>query len=141
TCPMAHGPAAMACRKRCPAAISRKCAILSCARCNSMGRRSDHSRPELREMIITEGHRQISEVGFMRFSAREVAKRIGYSIGTIYIVFGSYVQLILAINGRTLDVWVADLNERLEGSGGDRLRTEIDAYFTFAFNLRHAWAA
>ncbi|RYG23068.1 MAG: TetR/AcrR family transcriptional regulator, partial [Burkholderiales bacterium] len=106
-----------------------------------MGRRSDHSRPELREMIVTEGHRQMSEVGFPRFSAREVAKRIGYSIGTIYNVFGSYDQLILAINGRTLDLWLAYLNARLEGASNDRLRTAIDAYFTFAMDHRHAWAA
>ena len=68
-----------------------------------MGRRSDHSSPELREMIVAEGHRQMLEVGFARFSAREVAKRIGYSIGTIYNVFGTYEGLILAINGRTLE--------------------------------------
>ena len=42
-----------------------------------MGRRSDHSRGELREMIVHEGHRQMSEVGFAKFSAREVAKAIG----------------------------------------------------------------
>jgi hypothetical protein len=43
-----------------------------------VGRRSDHSRAELREIIISEGHRQMREVGFARFSAREVAKRIGW---------------------------------------------------------------
>ena len=37
-----------------------------------MGRRSDHSREELREMIVHEGHRQMAEVGFAKFSAREV---------------------------------------------------------------------
>ena len=63
-------------------------------------------------MIVAEGHRQIGEVGFARFSAREVAKRVGYSIGTIYNVFGSYDQLILAINGRTLDLWLAALESR-----------------------------
>ena len=106
-----------------------------------MGRRSDHSRPELREMILAEGHRQIGEVGFARFSAREVAKRIGYSIGTIYNVFGSYDQLILAINGRTLDLWLDYLRGRLEGVEKDRLRVAIDAYFQFALLHRHAWAA
>jgi AcrR family transcriptional regulator len=106
-----------------------------------MGRRSDHSRPELREMIVAEGHRQISELGFARFSAREVAKKIGYSIGTIYNVFGSYDQLILAINGRTLDMWLADLEAHLEGRTKDRLRAAIDAYFDFALRHRHAWAA
>lgn len=58
-----------------------------------MGRRSDHSRDQLRTMIVEEGHRQIAEVGFAKFSAREVAKAIGYSIGTLYNVFGSYDQI------------------------------------------------
>lgn len=106
-----------------------------------MGRRSDHTRPELRQMIIVEGHRQISEVGFARFSAREVAKRIGYSVGTLYNIFGSYDQLVLAINGRTLDLWLAFLEERLAQASEDRLRVAIDAYFDFAVANRHAWAA
>jgi hypothetical protein len=42
-----------------------------------MGRRSDHTREQLRAMIVVEGHRQLAEVGFFHFSAREVAKRIG----------------------------------------------------------------
>ena len=106
-----------------------------------MGRRSDHSRGELREMIVHEGHRQMSEVGFAKFSAREVAKAIGYSIGTLYNVFGSYDQLILAINGRTLDLWLADLEAHLEGRTQDRLRAAIEAYFDFAQRHHHAWAA
>lgn len=106
-----------------------------------MGRRSDHTRTELREIIVAEGHRQIAEVGFAHFSAREVAKRIGYSIGTIYNVFGSYDQLMLAINGRTLDLWLDYLASRLEGVAEDRLKAAIGAYFEFAVVHRHAWAA
>lgn len=108
-----------------------------------MGRRSDHSRAELREIMVSEGHRQMSEVGFARFSAREVAKRVGYSIGTIYNVFGSYDALMLAINGRTLDLWLDYLETRLRsaGAGEDRLGRAIDAYFAFAIVHRHAWAA
>ena len=92
-------------------------------------------------MIIAEGHRQISEVGFARFSAREVAKRIGYTIGTVYNVIGSYDQLILAINGRTLEMWHDYLERRLAGVSAERLRTAIDAYFEFAVVHRHAWTA
>lgn len=108
-----------------------------------MGRRSDHTRSELMEIIISEGHRQMGEVGFAHFSAREVAKRVGYSIGTIYNVFGSYDRLILAINGRTLELWLDYLATRLEWSetGNDRLGRAIDAYFEFAIVNRHAWAA
>lgn len=92
-------------------------------------------------MIVAEGHRQIAQVGFAKFSAREVAKAIGYSIGTLYNVFGSYDQLILAINGRTLDLWLADLEAHLAGRREDRLRAAIDAYFDFALTHRNAWTA
>lgn len=92
-------------------------------------------------MIVAEGHRQISEVGFARFSAREVAKRIGYSIGTVYNVFGSYDQLMLAINGRTLDLWRAYLERQLGVEEGDRLKRAVEAYFEFAVTHHHAWTA
>lgn len=83
----------------------------------------------------------MAEVGFANFSAREVAKRIGYSIGTIYNVFGSYDQLILAINGRTLDLWLGYLKARLATSQSDRLRSAVEAYFEFALENRHTWTA
>ena len=106
-----------------------------------MGRRSDHSREELRSMIVAEGHRQLAEVGYARFSAREVAKRIGYSIGTLYNVFGSLDHLILAINGLTLDHWKHHLETRLAGQVENRLHTAIEAYFEFAVLHGHAWTA
>ena len=106
-----------------------------------MGRRSDHTREELSDLIIREGHRQLSEVGFAHFSAREVAKRIGYSIGTLYNVFGSYDHLMLAINGRTLDLWRAALAAKLEAAREGRLARAIAAYFDFAVSHRHAWTA
>ncbi|MGH6613123.1 TetR/AcrR family transcriptional regulator [Sphingomonas sp.] len=106
-----------------------------------MARRSDHTREELKAMIVREGHRQISEVGFAHFSAREVAKRIGYSIGTIYNVFESYDLLVLAINARTLALWQAHLQARLDGVEQRRLRALVEAYFEFAILHRHAWTA
>jgi len=106
-----------------------------------MGRRSDHSRAELERMIILEGHRQLAEVGFSRFSAREVAKRIGYSIGTIYNVFGTLDRLILAINTRTFQLWADHLRERLDSADGDRIRTLVEGYFSFARENPNLWMA
>jgi AcrR family transcriptional regulator len=106
-----------------------------------VGRRSDHSRDQLRAMIISEGHRQMSELGYARFSAREVAKRIGYSIGTIYNVFGTHDALILAINGETLDQWRGHLEAKLSLVKQDRLQVAVEAYFEFAILYRHAWTA
>jgi AcrR family transcriptional regulator len=106
-----------------------------------MARRSDHSRAELESLIVTEGHRQMAEVGFARFSAREVAKRIGYSIGTLYNVFGSYDLLILAINGRTMTLWADHLRAHLQQDGGDRLAVLVRGYFDFARDNYNAWSA
>lgn len=106
-----------------------------------MARRSDHSRDELRQLIVSEGHKHMAEVGFARFSAREVAKRIGYSVGTIYNVFGTYDRLILAINTRTFALWAAFLRDRLTEASGDRIAALVEGYFDFAAANRHVWMA
>jgi AcrR family transcriptional regulator len=107
-----------------------------------MGRRSDHSRAELAEMILAEGQRQMAEVGFARFSAREVAKRIGYSIGTVYNVFGTHDRLVAAINTRTFKLWAAHLEGRLaQQPYGDRIRELVLGYFSFARENANLWSA
>lgn len=106
-----------------------------------MGRRSDHSRAELEARIIAEGHAHMAEVGFARFSAREVAKRIGYSIGTLYNVFGSYDRLILTINTRTFQLWAEHLRDRLAHASDDRIRILVEGYFDFARENPNAWTA
>ena len=106
-----------------------------------MGRRSDHSRTELRELIVDEGHRQLAELGFSRFSARQVARSIGYSVGTVYNVFPSLDHLLLAINTRTFEQWTHHLLSRLEAAGSDRLRALVEAYFSFARENPNLWMA
>lgn len=106
-----------------------------------MGRRSDHSRQELEALIVEEGARRLAESGLARFSAREVAKRIGYSVGTLYNVFGSYDGLMLAINARTLRLWTAHLRARLAQAGEDRLAALVGGYFEFAQAQPHLWVA
>jgi AcrR family transcriptional regulator len=105
-----------------------------------MGRRNDHSREELEALFVAEGARHLTEVGLAGFSAREVAKRVGYSIGTLYNVFGSYDGLILAINARTLQRWTADLRRRLEAGGDDRIGALVHGYFDFAVENPAAWS-
>jgi len=106
-----------------------------------MGRRSDHTRTELEGLLVEEGLRQLAETGLQRFSAREVAKRVGYSIGTLYNVFGSLDGLILALNARTLTRWSAQLRARLAASDDDRIATLVRAYFEFAADNPKTWIA
>ena len=106
-----------------------------------MGRRSDHTRSELEGLFVAEGGRQLAEMGLARFSARDVAKRVGYSVGTIYNVFGSYDGLMLAINARTLSLWAAYLRSRLAEAEADRIACLVEAYFEFATQNPKAWIA
>jgi AcrR family transcriptional regulator len=108
-----------------------------------MARRSDHSREELEELILAEAHKLMAETGLQRFSAREVAKRIGYSVGTLYNVFGSLDRLLLAVNSRTFLVWAGEIAARL-GEGGedaDRIALLVRAYFDFATGNPNLWTA
>ena len=53
-----------------------------------MGRRSEHTKKQLKELIITASIKLISEIGPSAFGTRAIAKEIGYSFGTIYHVYG-----------------------------------------------------
>jgi len=92
-------------------------------------------------MIIAEAHRLMAETGFAAFSAREVARRVGYSIGTIYNVFDSLDHLLVAINSRTFELWTDYLRQRLQGSHGDRIPALVQAYFDFAREHPKLWMA
>ncbi|HEU0044816.1 TetR/AcrR family transcriptional regulator [Sphingomonas sp.] len=106
-----------------------------------MGRRSDHTRAELEELILTHGHALMAEVGLARFSGREVAKRIGYSIGTVHTVSGGQDRMVLAINARTLTLWAMDLRARLAQAGDDRIAALVGGCFAFARLHPQLWAA
>src|SRR5687768_11034179 len=105
-----------------------------------MARRSDHSPEELRSLILREAQRHLAEAGYARFSAREVARRAGYSVGTIYNVFGSLDWLLFEVNTLTFQMWADLLEQRLAG-GSDRLEALVDGYFEFAESNRNLWEA
>lgn len=92
-------------------------------------------------MILAEGHRHLSEVGYSRFSAREVARRVGYTVGTLYHVFGTLDRLMFEINTITFRLWADLLETRLAESEGRRLDALVEGYFDFAVANRHLWGA
>lgn len=106
-----------------------------------MGRRSDHSRPELRALILSAGIDLMAEGGMARFSAREVAKRIGYSVGTIQNVFGNLDRLLTAINTCAFAEWADELERSLDAATGDRIAALVAGYFRFATRNPHRWSA
>ncbi len=68
-----------------------------------MARRSDHSREEIQHMAVAAAITILNEQGVTGLSARKVAKSIGYTVGTLYLVFKNLDELLLYVNAATLD--------------------------------------
>jgi AcrR family transcriptional regulator len=107
-----------------------------------MARRSDHSREELREMALAAAEKIVVEQGYEGLSARKVAAAIGYTVGTLYLVFENIDDLILNINARTLDRLHAQMAE-LQSSADDPRDYLVQLgqiYIRFADDDPHRWA-
>ena len=107
-----------------------------------MARRSDHSREELREMVLSAAEQIVVEQGYQGLSARKVATAIGYTVGTLYLVFENLDDLILHINARTLDRLHARMTEIQANAGDatDYLLQLGEVYIAFADADPHRWA-
>lgn len=106
-----------------------------------MARRSDHSREELYEMAL-EAARKIAEMGGIRgLTARGVAREIGYTIGTIYNLFEDLDDLIIHLNGRTLDaLYVALSGVELSPDPDVAVRTLVQRYIRFTSDHPKLWS-
>ena len=107
-----------------------------------MARRSDHSREEIREMAITAAEQIVVEQGYEGLSARKVATAIGYTVGTLYLVFENLDDLILHINARTLDRLHARMTEIKAQckDASDCLLQLGQTYIRFADEDPHRWS-
>ncbi|HEY0721321.1 MAG TPA: TetR/AcrR family transcriptional regulator [Gammaproteobacteria bacterium] len=99
-----------------------------------MARRSDHSREEIRQMALEAAEAIVATEGYKGLSTRKVASAIGYTVGTLYLVFESQEDLVWQLNGRTLDA----MYEWLRARRGDAITPRAnllalaDAYIAYA---------
>lgn len=105
-----------------------------------MGRRSTHTPQQLRELILDAAQDIIEAQGIAGLSAREIARRIGYSPGTIYNMFENLDDVVLNIEARVLDA----LDQRLAGllNDGDasaRVTRLALAYLAFTHEKPKLW--
>ncbi len=106
-----------------------------------MGRRSIHTPEQLRQLILDAAAAIIEAHGLAGLSAREIARRIGYSPGTIYNMFENLDDVVLNVEGRVLDA----LDERLAAElamGGDEKTLVMrlaQAYLSFTHQRPKLW--
>ena len=107
-----------------------------------MARRSDHSHEEIRDMVLAAAEHIIVEQGPDGLTARKVASEIGYTVGTLYLVFENLDDLIMHINARTLNrlhqLMIDGETQNLAPE--DRLMQLGQIYIHFAYSDPHCWA-
>jgi len=106
-----------------------------------MGRRSDHSRDEIREMAVTAAAKHIEIEGFQSLTARKVASSIGYTVGTLYHVFRNFDDLVIHLNARTIDEMAALIqrNTRRKRNPENRIRAMAEFYVQYATDHPDRW--
>lgn len=106
-----------------------------------MARRSDHSRKEIKELALKAAEEIVADVGFNGLSARKIAGAIGYTVGTIYLVFKNLDDLIMQVNNRTLEALFHCVNEQHKNKNPkENLRRYGQAYYDFAKQNPHLWS-
>ena len=106
-----------------------------------MGRRNDHSRDEIKEMALQAGIQLLVTEGAAAVSARKIASRINYTVGTLYLVYENLDDLILHINLRTINLLHAKIDGCLDSAFSplEQLKIIADSYTLFAQQNESRW--
>lgn len=105
-----------------------------------MGRRSTHTPQQLRELILDSAQEIIEANGLAGLSAREIARRIGYSPGTLYNIFQNLDDVVLNVEARVLDALDARISALpQDGSINERIHRLAHAYLSFTHEKPRLW--
>ncbi|MEI6335925.1 MAG: WHG domain-containing protein [Methylococcaceae bacterium] len=107
-----------------------------------MARRSEHSLEELKVLVLSAAETIVVEEGFSALKVRTIAMEIGYTVGSIYMVFTNMADLIMHINAGTLDAIATQL-EQVQKEGGAEQSIQILArsYLRYASQNFNRWHA
>ncbi len=107
-----------------------------------MARRSDHTRAELKELIVESATRIVAEEGLEKLTIRRIAREIGYTSGTLYLLFESRDDLIVELHINTLQKLQASLSAvNLDRSAEEALTGLASSYLSFVQDNSNLWNA
>jgi AcrR family transcriptional regulator len=106
----------------------------------AMGRRSTHTPQQLRELILDAAQDIIQVQGLAGLSAREIARRIEYSPGTIYNMFENLDDVVLHVEARVLEALDKRLSTLLQdGNPAGRVSRLAQVYLAFTHENPRLW--
>ncbi|NOQ79779.1 MAG: TetR family transcriptional regulator [Gammaproteobacteria bacterium] len=106
-----------------------------------MARRSDHSREELKELALKSTEELLNEKSASELSTRQIATKMGYTVGTLYQIFENLPDLLLHVNARTLAILYQDC-QKLKLSTQDaeqNILAYANLYLQFAHTHPGLW--
>jgi AcrR family transcriptional regulator len=108
-----------------------------------MARRSDHTRDELKILILDAAWYIVRQEGHEALTARRIASEIGYTPGTVYNLFESMDDLILHINLKTFGLLYQTMNNPSchdpENSPLENAKIMADRYMAFTKEYKPYW--
>ncbi len=106
-----------------------------------MARRSDHTREELKEMAINAAEQLIAREGLAGMSARKVATEMGYTAGTLYLIFQNLDALIVEVNTRALRQLELGIEQAIAGETQpvSTIVTIARTYLEYAQRQTYRW--
>lgn len=104
-----------------------------------MARRSEHSQEQIKEMVLNAAEAIVVKHGVNALTVRKIAVDIGYTVGSIYMVFANMQDLITHIKLRTLDDLASQLQPDAENNPEQQLVLLADQYLSFARQHFNRW--
>ena len=91
-------------------------------------------------MVLAAAETIIIEEGFNALTVRKIAMEIGYTVGSIYMVFANMHDLATHVKGRTLDELAQQLVDYVPAGGIEQhIQALADTYLAFAAQHFNRW--
>lgn len=105
-----------------------------------MGRRSVHTPEELRQLILGATRNIIERDGLAGLSAREVARLIGYSAGTLYNIFDNLDDILMTLQAQIVTELLDEIQSAPQARDASTyIETLTKTYVDFALKNPRLW--
>lgn len=91
-------------------------------------------------MVLSAAENIVINHGIEALTVRKIAVQIGYTVGSIYMVFDNMADLIMHVNARTLDHIALQLRSAHDTPEASRIEAFAIAYFNYAQQNFNRWS-
>jgi AcrR family transcriptional regulator len=105
-----------------------------------MARRSEHSLEEIRVMVLDAAEAIVIKDGYSALKVRSIARDIGYTVGSIYMVFANMADLVMHIKARTLDDIAVQLQQAQDSVPEQCIAELARIYLRYASQNFNRWS-